>query len=750
MALLVLLAGPRPVQALGFQGHPRKPLNLELEWRYADYSSESSTGEDFEASHFVQKYSALYQLAGNLYNGKGGSYNLGLGFEWWSLDTTFGDADFSLSNFKPLYNGDLYLAPGGLPFRLHLFAHDKESAGFFYRDHRQGVLNSNIITDVSDGSHHTLGATLIAGIRNGSYAGQYREYMSQVPKLYVDFRQDLVRDLEGATPEHYLDRNLAFVSLNKKDNWFHYRLHDFEDYVDKRNNFTEKTFLLGTVDHLNYRQWIWLTNWVKLSTDASFTTIEEPYRDPNPEEIFDFNLFFNGKKDGLAFSNPTTFSRTRQGGHLEKDLSVPVFLTQTLSPDRQAYVQMILEREEDSFADFPAADTASDDVYLSGKLATGMTKPLRFDPQLELEFKEGTLGRGQSARAGVELYTNSRYRTDTDWLLAYSVGSYRGTPAGDDAEDVDFLEQIAEASVSRQFNPNLRVGGDQKVVVGRGELNSTVSKRIQPESSDSWLEDNDDAGDTDISVADTLRTITKLFADHRRGRLANRLLLKYEYLKVNDQEDQMNWELSHRLGYVNGNFRVKMINELEIGDQVGERSFSAPRIGTSLSTSGSTDSDITFEHETFAAYMPNQNWFVDGLLNYMWRDGEQERNLLSLRQKAQYNFFHTNGRKRRWLEVQQNFDFERSWGDEAGIERTYGNFTLGGKFYPMHNTYLRGYAGYEWYDPGITYVTYGAGIGVNFPLFQVEANYEYGTGDDDDTGEDIVDHRWELNIKKLI
>ncbi|NJC89142.1 MAG: hypothetical protein FIB02_11540 [Desulfuromonas sp.] len=738
---------PRPAQALDFRGNQRKPLSLEVEWRFADYSSESSIGEDFEASHFVQKYSAVYKLAGNLYNGKGGSYNLGLGFEWWSLDTTFGDVDLSLSNFKPLYNGEVLLAPGGLPFRLHLFAYDRESASYYVSDYRRGVLNSNIITDVSNGEHHTLGGTLIAGIRNGSYAGQYREYLSQVPKLYVDFRQDLVRDLEGRTPEHYLDRNLAFVSLNKKDNWFHYRLHDYQDYIDNRNSFTEKTFLLGTIDHLDYRQWIWLTNWVKLSTDGSFTTIDHPNRSSDPEEIFDFNLFFNGKKNGTSFSNPSTFSRVRQGGRLEKDLSVPVFLTQSISPDRQAYVQMLLEREEDTFADFPAGNTASDDVYLSGKLATGMTRPLRFDPQLEVEFKEGTLGRGRNARVGAEFYTNARYRTDIDWLLAYSLGSYQGTPEGEDAQDVSFLEQVAEVTASRQLDPALRVGGKQKVVLGKGELNNTVSKHLQPESSDSWL---DDGNDPDSSVTDTLRTLTELFLDHRRGRLANRLLVKYEYLKVNDQDEQKNWELAHRLNYANSGFRLKMINELEIGDQLGERSFSAPRLGESLSSTGSTGSDMTFEHETYAVYTPNQNWNVDGLLNYMWRDGDRERNLLSLRQKAKYNFYHTNGRKRRWLELEQAFDYERSWGDEAGLERTYGNFTLGSRFYPTSNTYLRGYVGYEWYDPAVTYVTYGLGIGIDFPLFKVEASYEHGTGDFDDTGENIVDHRWELNIKKLI
>jgi hypothetical protein len=206
------------------------------------------------------------------------------------------------------------------------------------------ILDPNIITNLLNGQHVRSGATLIVGIKNGHYLGKYRDLLSRYPRLLFDYQENFVRDLKSRTPQHYRERNLAFVSLNKKDNWFHYRFLDFEDFEDPTNDFTEKVYMLGSVDHTMRRQWINLTNWIRVSADGAFTTTAQANLGEVPTSRYDLNLFATARRRGWDASTFTNFIRKVDGDGMDKSLEVPFYLKGEISPDTAYRFRFVASR----------------------------------------------------------------------------------------------------------------------------------------------------------------------------------------------------------------------------------------------------------------------------------------------------------------------------------------------------------------------------------------------------------------------
>ena len=92
-------------------------INGSVEWNYVDYDIDKKKGKDHKATSFFQRYSVMHRQAGILGGGRLGSWNLGLGAEWAAFETEIDDKTYDTDSFKVLYNGDLFVAPGAMPFR---------------------------------------------------------------------------------------------------------------------------------------------------------------------------------------------------------------------------------------------------------------------------------------------------------------------------------------------------------------------------------------------------------------------------------------------------------------------------------------------------------------------------------------------------------------------------------------------------------------------------------------------------------
>jgi hypothetical protein len=719
------------------------------ELTYGEQWAEDGTVRTLDASYFTQQYSLGYRRRGTIAEGRGGRYDLMLGYEWNSLSSDFNGLETDIDTGKILYRGDVRFEPGGLPFRVHLFSEDVHKSTFLERNvdsiftaspsdsfHLTGP-----ITNLINGQHIRSGITLVVGIRNGHYQGRYRDTLANFPRLLVDYEQIDVRDLKSATPQHYRDRNLAFVSLNKKDNWFHYRLFQHRDYLMPSEDFDEQRYLIGTVDHTNRRQWINLTNWIKISADGGYLTGQNLNNRQDVTERYDVNLFATANRADWRATSFNTFSRRVELGELRKTLEVPLYLQGDASRETGWRFRFV-GRQDHRLRLSSGLEQDEDSLYASSRVDLFRTGRMIVAPLAEAEVKGGDYGEGSAVRIGFETFTNRQYKPQYDLFGSYSVTRFEGT--GTTGLDTDFWEQRAKGRVETRIGRSVTVGAEQEFVYGTGTLDRQVANYILPVS---------DTGLTISTASNSLidgevfRSTSKVYGEHVMRRLRNRFEVVYDYLSApGNEEDQV--ILEHRLRYDQRSFLADMRSRLVLGGGViGGAGGGSGVLG--LNTSSMT-ADRVFEHTSSLGYMPTRAIDARLRVNYDWRDSPAGSSSHWLgTQDFSYSFFTVNGVVRKLAELMEKFEYERYTAME-GSSQTATVLTLGGNYYPTRVYYVGGRVRYDLRSPEDTAaLTWFAETGANFQKLQVSLDYAYGTRTAGVTLPDRVEQRWEVKVKKI-
>ncbi len=745
IALLLLLC--LDLQAtLGFA---QSGVSGHLEWRYGRHEAEENGEEVYDADWLTQQYSLVYRTDGVLSKGRMGNYNLALGYEWNALDGEVNGESTDVSAGKFLYEGDLLIAPGGLPFRLHIYSRDLVPSTFV--EASAGGLFEQLPTDdffidwtvvgLNNGQQTITGFTLFAGSSSSDYEGPLKEALVNVPRLLIDYQQSYVKDLKSLTPYHYRDRNLAFVSLNKRDNWFHYRVYDHSDFINPNNDFIEKAYILGTIDHTLQRKWVRLTNWIEFSADGSFLTTSQLAPGQSPERSFDLNLFSVARRQGWEVANFTNFNRTTNSGGLSKELEVPIFATKALDPETTLRMRFIAEKESRIF--FSSDDEKDRDVaFFSNRIEALQRQRWNLNGQLDLERKEGDQREGVAVRTLVELLNNRSYRPEYDLFASYSLAHFGGRR--DLADDTDFWEQELVGSLETDLALSYRTGVTQRFLHGSGNLDGNVTEHIVPRSVSGLVLSNDQELMREGSV---FRSTTTWFGEYRSAaRLSSRLELTYDYLKDEKGAEDI-LVASHRLRYDSRKILVSLQNRLVMGDhRVSEAGVGA----SDLSASVSGDIDRSFETHFFSAWYPYR--WVDASLradHELRQSDAGDLNQFFVEQRLQYNYFQRGGSGRKLFTVAEEFEWERV-SSGFDVTRTARTFTLAGEYFPTLRTLLGLRLRYRYLEPedagAITaYLT----AGVNFEKLQISLDYAYGTREEGALVADRKEHRWEVKARKI-
>lgn len=747
-----LLFGVAPAAASG-------ALSGAAELRYAHYEGEEAGKQVAEGSHFTQQYSLLYRKSGLLKKGRGGHYDISLGGEWNAIDSeirntlTDVDSETDITTAKILYNGDVLIAPGGLPFRLHLYSRDDKKSLLLHDPQSSGggtdgtglglgnILRPEILGDISNGQLVNTGATLVVGIRNGSYRGRYRDILSMLPRLFVDYNERYIRDTKSRTPQHSRDRNLAFVSLNKKDNWFHYRLQEYVDFLNEENDFTRKSFMLGTVDQAMQRRWINLTNWVKVSADIGFA--DEVRNDPNDpgERRYDVNLFASARRTNWQASTFNTFTRVDDVTSLKKRLETPFFANGELDRNTAWRFRFIGNRHSE-MRPFEVDQSSSDDdiVFASARVDTFRQRRYIVAPQLEMELKRGDDGEGYAARAGVEFFSNRVYRPRFDLFAAYSLANFAGTSRT--GLDVDFWENKLVARVEGELTPRLRLGMEEELVYGTGTLDRSVSAYLSPESDQGFS-----LADAAVTQRDgtVYRNTLSAFVEHTTPwRLSNRVAVDYDILSIDDGK-QDSLSLQHSLRYSVARMRVAMTNQFTEGANA--------ETGVSDGgdfAAGAGEGSKSFSHSTSLRYLPARN--LEGRVNFEYDRFEvagSYRSQWEFSQDLRYRYFAVNGIVRKLFEVGEEIEYKRYAGERS--DQTSTAFTLIGEYYPTKWLVLGAHLGYRTEDIGFERDGYFGtfNTGLNFQKLKVSLDYSYGERSAGGGYAERKDHRWEVKVKKI-
>ncbi|NOY13826.1 MAG: hypothetical protein GXP51_09180 [Deltaproteobacteria bacterium] len=729
-------------------------LGGSVELRYAEHTAEEGGAEVLNANHFVQQYELLWEGTGQLSEGRAGKYDLALGYQWNQVDSEINGAEVKIDNplDKIIFKGDLLLAPGGLPFRFHLYSYDMNRPSLGYRE--LGELFSGqdydgqqgIVSTVQSGSYVITGMTLMAGVKNGFSRGIYRDALNAMPRLFIDFRQADVRDIDGPTPLYYTDRDLAFVSLNKNKNWFHYRFFTHTDKIDPSNDYEEQSYLLGTIDHLNRRQWIDLTNWIQMSTDVSYTeTTPNPNAQESYQERYDYNLFMTAQRANWSGGTYTSFSRIRDNNSLSKSLEIPILAKGRLNRDTTWRVRLESSRAESSSVG-TGTETKEDNLFLASRLEAFSQSRYVVSPILDLEHKDGSRGRGLAFRAGVEVYNNQRYRTDTDLFGSYTVIMIDGT--AESGEGVSYWEQQLKGQMAKDLNPSLRTSFEQDLVLGGGVYNGSTSDYIQASIDAIASDSNSSAGTVDGAY---YRSITSWSIDYRPpSRIYNRVELKYDYL---DSAVTSGGQLSifHNVNYYGRSLKASMDNELILGRTLFDKfNEDVDLVGGSSIVRTSGVVDKSFASYGRVDYAPGRNYQSGLSFELEWRaferGGSDQRYRVT--QEYKYSFWKDRGLLRKLAVLGEELEYE-DYSPAFGNTSSLLGFTLFSELYPTRQTLLSARLRYEIdsvdrTDVLLVFLT----AAVDFEKFQLSFDYAYGTRTAGINGPQRIEHKWEMKVKK--
>jgi hypothetical protein len=738
-----------------------------IELDYGHYESTEAGVEEADMSHFAQRYALFFSRSGLLMGGRAGKYDLAIGGEWLAVNSDIVmsgvNNDYNVSSGKLLYRGNITFAPGGLPFRFNAYARDMTQSRFqdssrffssfmqedFLATSKSNLLEANIVDDIIDGSRFKVGVSMIVGIKNGSYLGRYRNILSHLPKLYVDYRETRVKDLTSRTPEEYVDRELAFVSLNKKHNWFHYRFFDHTDNINPALDYESKSYLLGTIDQSMHREWVNLTNWIQMSVDGSYTTEVNIRNAVVDENRYALNFFTKTERENWTSSIFSRFWRWELAGRLERYGQVPV-LAQGV-PDRDnswrfRFVGMA-EKINQPFA--PISITRDEDtLYTKLRWETHKTQEYTLVPEFEVEKKFGDKGEGWAGRVTVESFKNRERKRDLDLLSSLSVAYFKGIPIGGTVLDTALFEAVGRFNLAKQLDPRLRTGIESMLLLGSGQAEAEVTDFITPLSRSGFFASslNSNAVVIDGTV---WRSRLMWFADQiLLNRAKNRYELAAEY-QDNGVDPAGQYLARHRYRYNATPYRITIFTEILYGDDL-DRSVNSRAFDAALADT--TFDGYSLSNEVSVDYRPNRK---HRLVGKMWTDYRDQDLLgsghrLALQQDYRYTRYASIGVVRPLFELSEFLDYEQL--NPAGNEYFEAVALTGvGNYYPTSWTRFGGKIRWQHnIDLGDDDIGFGLYTDFNFSLLNVGLEYEYGmrTVDSAGTALDRTEQRWRVSIKK--
>lgn len=719
-------------------------LSGEAELGYTSYDAEVDGAKVVDGSSFYQRYSLMYGTSGDFYRGRVGRYDLALGYEWGSFDTDVtyhgdiagsqGDAGRSASAGHLLYRGEVLLDPQELPLKLRAYSYDLNRVTLYQDLTLNGggkIIDSRLASDLRDGTRITSGATLLLGVKSGLTNG-YNAIFRHIPLVMLDYRDDIVRDLKSLAPIDTRMRRLAFVSLNKRDNWFHYRTTDYSDKINADQSYKETQIQLGTVDQALTRRWIDLTNWLKISADGQFTK-HDSATPVNSFEAYDLNLFAIATRRSWDARTYSSYSRRvdREGISLER--TIPVYGRGIIGAD--------IEWNGSLYSNEKKIREVGGNVVENSNYSAS----LRADMFRRAPFTLGVTARGESTTSyGAKLMslegmveTTSTARFSRDYSLAgsYKVKYFESL----DDSGGGYLNQSLRGRLAYMGSPTFRMEMSEELSAASGNnpqnfSNSAITINegfdggtvLNSGSDASFRRRNNDINEYVRSVTTVNASWLPLPRTSIGFSASEDILMRSEgdtdYLTT--FRNTIDYSVSSFAARMNNNYNIRMVD--------GEALDYLESIGT-------------------LEYRPNR--YLDGLLTYTYSVGDvtsgTKSEFIDLRQRLGYSLYARAGMSRKLMELYEEFTYNRTKnsGNVSSEINTARRFTLGARYYPLRYLIVGGDARFSLLEPsGLTEQCYTGIVGINFRKFQANLEYSYGRSNGDDNR---IEKRIAANVKKL-
>ncbi|WP_298267839.1 hypothetical protein [Geobacter sp.] len=719
-------------------------MSGEAELGYVGYDAEANGKKVVSAHSFEQRYSLLYQNDGLLYGGRVGSYDVNLGYEWGSFDTRIknpsdptdpaGNINPSISAGHLLYRGEIIVDPLELPMKLKAYSYELNRISFIQNSvgtvsGGSSLIGPGLTTDLLDGLSINSGVTMLFGVKNGLTNG-YNAIFQHIPLVMVDYRDELRKDTKSATPVDTRLRRLAFVSLNKRDNWFHYRTTRFEDHLNPTLSFTESQFQLGTIDHMLTRRWIDLTNWLKISTDGQFT--KHSSVDPtNSYEAYDLNFFAAAARQTWEARTFSSFTRLQDRNGLTLERTVPLYANGVLKSDVE-WKGTFYTRDR-RLRRLDGSESQKSDR--NGTLRLDMFSRALFTlgTFAKVEHSENDGARLLSFEGGVETASTRRFSRVYSLFASYNVKYFDASNGL--VSDSTYLNQNAVVRGTYAPSQTLRFDLEENVSAGSGTNPRDFSN--QTIIVNSGLSSNSGVSSTfdrrDENINDYLRSVTTLAGYWTpRPRLRVSAALSEDILVPSGAPTDSVTTVRGDVDYSLSDFTMRLRGSYRYRNQGGEV----------------TD---LFDGQGVVEYKPNRN--LEASLYYIYSFGHDtpttRTEVADIRQRLSYSFYSTRGLARKVLEISEEYDYNRTqnFGTTVTALTTTQRLTLGARYYPISRLYVGGNARFSLLEPNsVTEQVYNATVGVTFSKLQASLDYSYGKRDGNDNR---IEKRIAANVRKF-
>lgn len=695
----------------------------------AEDQAVSGRRNSMSSNSFVQDYSLLYSSNGPIYNSRVGRYDVALGYNWTALDTTFSsstqkDDSYNKTRGHLLFRGEVNLDPKEVPFRLNAYSRDMT---------RNSISNSNGIgienfgsifgyrdqaTNINDGIHIESGATLVAGVKNGMTNG-YNEILRHFPMILIDYKDTINKDLRSMNPVNDRLSRLAFVSLNKKDNWFHYRHTLYEDYRGKTidpntgavvydpslNNYVENEIQLGTVDQYMARRWIDFSNWIKVSTDIQFSKRKSNYQTNSIDDI-NLNLFVTGERKYWNARTFTAFNRYKdENNKLSYQATIPLYAAGVVSQDVSWNARTSYRNNHDIDALGVSSNFAN--TLFGYRVDAYKRSPFTLSQSFDVEAAQTNLSDLITLSGSLETTSTDRYSRKV--TLGAFYGIKNSLTSSSIASKSDFIEHRFDLRGGYTPTNTLRFEVRQNTTFTKGNVASfdgtTRNSQIQlgqfinPRS----LLSNDIGSESFHSIS----TLSASWNPKPRLNIDFTLsedVFKSAVLGVTPVTEVMTgisfandaWSASDVLKYTHGSREIQDDNANSISNSTSVRYVHSRNLDAAASAS-------------YSASSSKGDTFYD----------------TKLEQRLNYNYFTRTGISRKLLEFNETLMYANGTGDSS---RTFNKaLILGVRYYPISQLTLATGIGYSYTSSINDYtVVWNASAAANFKLLQASLDFVHG------------------------
>lgn len=691
-------------------------LSGEASLTYSSYEGRANGSRRMSSNSLLQNYSLLYSTKGAVYNSRIGYYDVSLGYDWTSLDTTFKSSsqpgeNYSVDRGHVLYKGVINLDPKEIPLKFNAYSRDMtrtstttsspvgiESFGsvFGYRD---------LPTSINSGLHIESGATLIAGAKSGTSSG-YNELMRNFPMILIDYKDMINQDLHSMSQVNDRLSRLAFVSLNKKDNWFHYRRTNYNNYLNVEDSYVESQFQLGTVDEYMSRRWVDFSNWLKVSTDLQFSRLKN--HNKNAVDDINLNLFVTAERTNWNARALSSFSRYRdENSKLTYTATLPLYASGVVNHDTSWNARTSF-RDNHDVDILNATRSHFRNMLVGYRLDTYKRAPFTLSQSLDVESSTTDDSDLLTISAILESTSTPRYSRDVTLAASYSIKDSITSPAS--ASTTNFLEQTLNLRGGYTPTNTLRFDASQRMTFTLGAISTFNAKTRDSSTQISQYYSPRDISNVNAD-SESFNSVTTLTAAwNPRPRLNTHLTLSEDIYKksvllsfltnVSAGVSFTNeaWNVSNTLRYTRGSRENYDDNAYSISDSATLR------------------------------YVHSRNLDASATVSYSAGDstGNSTSHSTSFDQRFNYNFFTRTGIARKLLEINQTLMYSDGSASASGDYKR--GLFLGFKYYPINRLTLAGGVGYSYNMTSKDYtLIWNSSVAANFKLLQASVDYVYGT-----------------------